>query len=231
MKWIFLKILPLILLTQIACGQDNVSTFKDYSDSNYSPFESFITLFPSFFFQNIIELKSYIRSDEFSNFKKINGDLSAVDAIYNHATNLTRGNTGIALLICTIATFDHYTIDIRVPVLKIRIPLTDETKKEFDARLKNLPSVIYNDSPPGYGDRDKLQHFFGSAFLTYAFESRTAADRYSEFVEVFEDNYIYSVGYDKRDIAANRDGQRFGFSLSKYHNTKPSDIITNKSAK
>jgi hypothetical protein len=231
MKWNLGKFLLLFLLIEAGCSQQNFTAKENYHEFNYSPYESFITLFPSFFLQNITELKSYIRSSEFSDFKKREGDLAAVDEIYNHAFNLTRGNTGIALLISTFATFDHFTVDLRVPILKIKIPLTNETKEEFEERLNSLPSKLYKDSPKGYGDRDKLQHFFGSAFLTYVFENKAAADRYSEFVEVFEDNYIYSVGFDVRDIAANRDGQRFGYGLSKYYRTKPSDILKNKSAK
>jgi hypothetical protein len=231
MRWNLEKFLLLFLLIAAGCSQSHLTMKENSREFNYSPYESFITLFPSFFLQNIIELKSYIRSNEFSDFKKREGDLAAVDGIYNHAFSLTRGNTGIALLISTFATFDHFTVDLRVPILKIKIPLTNETKKEFEERLNSLPSKLYKDSPKGYGDRDKLQHFFGSAFLTYVFENREAADRYSEFVEVFEDNYIYSVGYDVRDIAANRDGQQFGFGLAKYNNTKPSDILKNKLAK
>jgi hypothetical protein len=231
MKWNWENFLILFLLLTVGCSQPHLTTKENSPEYTYSPYESFITLFPSFFFQNIIELKSYIRSSEFSDFKKREGDLAAVDEIYFHAIELTRGNTGIALLICTIATFDHFTVDLRVPILQIKIPLTNETKEEFEKRLNSLPSKLYNNSPKGYGDRDKLQHFFGSAFLTYTFENKSAADRYSEFVEVFEDNYIYSVGYDKRDIAANKDGQMFGFRLSKFPDTKPSDILLNKSAK
>jgi hypothetical protein len=228
MSRLYLIIFILLIIIQTTSGQSTHILSEDSLNTSFSPFESFITLFPPFFFQNIIELKSYLRGGGFSTYKKQKGDLAATDEIFRRAIVLTKGNTGIALFICTLATFDHFTIDIRVPVLQLKIPLTDETTKEFKKRLNNLPSRIYNDSPSGYGDRDKLQHFFGSAFLTYVFDSKTAADGYSEFVEVFEDNYIYSVGYDKRDIIANRDGQKFGSSLLLDQNTKPSDILNNQ---
>ncbi len=171
-------------------------------------------------------MKSYVRSDEFSEFKKQNGDLAAVDEIFNHAYKITRGNTGIALFLCTSATLDHYTLGIRVPVLNIYIPLTDESKEEFQKRVENLPAQIYLNSPKTkHGDRDKLQHFFGSAFLMYTFESQDVAQSYSEFVEKFEDRYIKDGNYDIYDMKANEDGQRFGLALSKNQKTKPSDIL------
>lgn len=185
-----------------------------------------ITLFPPFLFQNISEMKSYVRSDEFSKFKNQNGDLAAVDEIFHHAYKLARGNTSIALLLCTSATLDHYTLGIRVPILNIYIPLTDETKEEFQRRVDNLPAQIYLNSPKTkHGDRDKLQHFFGSAFLMYVFESQDAAQNYSEFVEKFEDRYIKDGNYDIYDMKANEDGQRFGWLLMKNKNAKPSDIL------
>lgn len=202
---------------------------QDLSRIDYSAFESMITLFPPFLFQNISEMKSFVRSDEFSEFKNQNGDLAAVDEIFHHAYKITRGNTSIALLLCTSATLDHYTLSIRVPILNIYIPLSDETKEEFQRRVDNLPAQIYPNSPKTkHGDRDKLQHFFGSAFLMYTFESQDVAQSYSEFVEKFEDRYIKDGNYDLLDMKANEDGQRFGLALSKNQKTKPSDILSSR---
>lgn len=222
-----------IVLFFVALGYPQISFarthLQDSSRIYYSAFESMITLFPPFLFQNISEMKSYIRSDEFSEFKEQNGDLAAVDEIFHHAYKITRGNTGIALLLCTSATLDHYTLGIRVPILNIYIPLTDETKEEFQRRVDNLPVQIYPNSPKTqHGDRDKLQHFFGSAFLMYVFESKDAAQGYSEFIEKFEDRYIKDGSYDLRDMKANEDGQRFGLALSINQKTKPSDVLNSK---
>ncbi|MBM2842095.1 MAG: hypothetical protein HW412_2623, partial [Bacteroidetes bacterium] len=60
---------------------------------------------------------------------------------------------------------------------------------------------------------DKLQHFFGSAFLTYAFESQDVAARFGEFVEMEEERFIVEGSLDQRDIRANIQGQGFGFHL------------------
>lgn len=202
---------------------------QDSTGDSYSIFESMFTLFPSFLFQNISKMKSYVRSDEFSEYKNHYGDLAAVDEIFHQAYIITRGNTSIALLLCTSATLDHYTLGIRVPILNIYIPLTDETKEEFQRRVDNLPAQIYPNSPKTkYGDRDKLQHFFGSAFLMYVFESQNAAQDYSEFVEKFEDRYIKDGNYDIFDMKANEDGQKFGLALSNNQKTKPSDILSSR---
>ena len=202
------------------------ATTQTRSQPNYSIFESLITLLPPFLFKNISDLKYYIRGDKFSEYKLQNGDLEAVDEIYRTALHLTRGNTGIALLICTFATLDHYTLGIKIPIFNIYIPLTDETKEEYKQRVNNLPTQIYTNSPKTQsGDRDKLQHFFGSAFLVYVLESQTPANTYSEFIEKFEERYIKNGNYDLRDLIANEDGQRFGLQLSKNQNTLPSDIL------
>ncbi|MDI6780378.1 MAG: hypothetical protein QME25_09395 [Bacteroidota bacterium] len=222
-----------IVLLFVALGYPQINFarthLQDSSRIDYSAFESMITLFPPFLFQNITQLKSYLRSDEFSEFKKQYGDLIAVDEIFRKSIQFTKGNTGIALLLCTSATLDHYTLGIRVPILNIYIPLTDESKEEFQKRVDNLPTQIYPSSPKTkYGNRDKLQHFFGSAFIAYVFESSEVAERFSEFVEKGEDRYIKGGQYDNNDIEANRDGQLFGIELGKNQKTKPSDILNYK---
>lgn len=224
----------LFFLVALSFPQINfaVTQVQDSSRSDYSPFETMATLFPPFLIHNIIELKSFIRNDEFVKLKKQNGDLAAVDLIYQKAKELTRGNTGISLLICTIATLDHYTLGIKIPLINLYIPLTNETKEDFRKRTANLPTHFYSNSPSyPYGDRDKLQHIFGSAFLIYAFESEGLADRYSLFVEKIEDRYIKDGNYDERDMEANKDGQKFGWSLMRNKNAKPSEVFGSKESR
>lgn len=202
---------------------------QDSSRINYSVFDSMVTLFPPILLHNISELKSFIRSDEFLAYKKQNGDQDAVDSIFSKAKELTRGNIGISLLICAIATLDHYTLGIKIPLINLYIPLTNETKADYKKRTDNLPSHFYSNSPKYlYGDKDKLQHIFGSAFLIYVFETEGLAERYSLFVEKIEDRYIKDGNYDKRDIEANKDGQKFGRLLMDNKNTKPSDVLGSK---
>ena len=121
-------------------------------------------------FADVTSLRDYIRSEEFALLRAERGDLRAVDAIFEEASRLCWGNRGEALYVTAMATMDHRRVGVRVPELGpfLWLPLTSEFEGDFADRVARLPSALYPDSPPGTaGDRDKLQHFFGSAFLTF----------------------------------------------------------------
>jgi hypothetical protein len=190
------------------------------------PFEALLTWYPPLLVRDGIDLKDFIRSDAFAAFKKKAGDARAVDAIFVRAMSLTANNTAVALLIATVATFDHYVVGVRVPLLNLFFPLSDESHEEFDARVRNLPAAIYADTPPGaHGDRDKLQHFFGSAFIALAFESRDAARRVGDFIEIGEDAAIVDGVLDSRDERANWNGREFGTALLAGNRRYPSEFF------
>lgn len=191
-----------------------------------------ISFFAPFVFPKIIqdgfELKGYIRSEEFAAFKQQFGDLYAVDVIFDEAMRLSWNNAYEALLISLIATIDHSKFGVQLPVVGplLWIPLTSEFEDEYRSRVNALPTKIYKDTPAGIsGDRDKLQHFFGSAFLTYLFESRDAAQRIGEFIEWGEDKVIVDGALDERDFRANRQGQEFGLRLLEDRSTLPSPFF------
>lgn len=188
-----------------------------------------VSFFAPFFFPKIIQddfqLKEYIRSNAFAELKVTNGDLHAVDAIFDKAMRLSWNNIYEALLISFVATMDHSKFGVKIPLLGplLWVPLTSEFDDEFTSRVNALPSKLYDDSPPGrIGDRDKLQHFFGSAFLAYVFESRDAAQRIGEFIEWGEDKVIVDGALDERDFRANTHGQDFGLKLLEDENVLPS---------
>jgi hypothetical protein len=188
------------------------------------------TYFPPIFIQNGMELKSFIRSDTFNKLRLQYGDLKAVDAIFIRAMKLTNNNTAMALLLATKACFDHRTVGLKVPVFALFFPLSNESREEFKSRVANLPRKLYTDTPRGkIGDRDKLQHFFGSAFIAFAFESAEPAERTSEFVEKGEDLIIVDGTIDARDVRANRQGQRFGLALLENCYRVPSEFISSRS--
>ncbi len=190
------------------------------------PFEAFLTWYPPLLIRNGIELKDFIRSDAFAAFRKKAGDALAVDAIYVRAMTLTANNTAVALLLATVATFDHYVVGVRVPLLNLFFPLSNESYEEYAARVRNLPTGFYADTPPGErGDRDKLQHFFGSAFVALAFESRDAAQRVGDFIEIGEDAVIVDGVLDSRDERANWNGREFGIALLADNRRYPSDFF------
>lgn len=191
-----------------------------------------VSFFAPFFFPKVLQdeyaLKEYICSEEFARFKKMYGDLQAVDAIFNRALHLSWNNAYEALLISFLATMDHRAFGVRLPVVGslLWFPLTSEFEDEFRERRQSLPSALYPDTPhDATGDRDKLQHFFGSAFLALVTESADAAERLGMFIEWGEDRFIVDGAFDDRDIRAGRQGQRFGLGLMADKGLRPSRFL------
>ncbi len=189
-----------------------------------------VRFFAPFFLPKIVQdtyqLKEYILGEDFAMLRVREGDPAAVDAIYARALDLSWGNTGEALLLSMVATMDHRRVDVTLPLigLVIPVPLTGEFEDEFSQRLKALPSQLYRDSPRS-GDRDKLQHFFGSAFLVVVTESEKGADDVGFLVERGEARYVQGETVDVRDIRANRQGQRFGRALRDGRPVLPSTFL------
>lgn len=183
-------------------------------------------IFPIKVVQDESALRDLVVSPEFTSYRRARGDLAAVDFLFRRGLQLTWGNTGEALLICMLATFDHRIVGIRLPIIRIVLwlPLTGEFEEAFDRRVAALPSVLYPDTPPE-GDRDKLQHFFGSAFLSIAFGSTESADDVGEFVETEEEAFIIGGVNDPRDVRANREGQRFAEALATRVDALPSEFL------
>jgi len=87
-----------------------------------------------------------------------------------------------------------------------------------------LPSRIFADTP-AWGDRDKLQHFFGSALAAALTESEETAAHVGEFVEWGEDMFIVEGTVESRDTEANRRGARFGLALLLDRSVLPSSFM------
>ena len=191
-----------------------------------APFAALLTWFPPYFIAAETGLKDFIRTPEFDAWRRFAGDARAVDAIWVRAMALTANNTSLALLAATLATFDHEVVGLRIPALALYFPLTGESSGDFAARVRNLPASFYPDSPPGgHGDRDKLQHFFGSAWIAFTFESRGAAARVGNFVEEGEDAVIVDGVLDDRDARANWNGSEFGAALLAHNRIYPSSFF------
>jgi hypothetical protein len=190
-----------------------------------------------FLFPKIVQdgqsLKEFIRSEEFAAARTGRGDLYAVDLVFDTALRSSWDNPYEALLITFVAVMDHRTFGVRLPVVGelLWFPLTSEFSDDFAARVAALPARLYADTPAGSaGDRDKLQHFFGSALLTFLTESPDAAERAGEFVEWGEGEFIVGGFYDERDLRANRQGQRFARRLLADPAARPSVSLQDNDA-
>lgn len=173
-------------------------------------------------------LKEFVRSGEFAEVRSTLGDPAAVDTLFSRAKELSWGNLYEALLISALATLDHRRVGVRLPLIGplLWLPLTSEFDDDFRSRLAALPTRLYSDTPSdSAGDRDKLQHFFGSAFLAAVSESRDAARRVGEFVEWGEERFIVGGVTDERDLRADRQGQEFGIRVLARKGERPSQYL------
>ena len=172
-------------------------------------------------------IRTYVRDPRFVELTKLCGDHRAIDAIYLRSLRIAEYNIGRALFISMMAVVEHQKLDVRMPILEsVRLPLTFEEDSLFKARTKNLPARLYSDSPTDeHGDKDKLQHFFGSAYIAYATESPEFARSTGNVVEWGEAQFVVGGADDTRDRRANKQGEKFGHDLLSVKELLPSDYL------
>jgi len=177
--------------------------------------------------QDTRAIRSYVRDQRFADLSRLCGEMRTVDAIYQKALRIAEYEISRALFLGMMATLEHQNIEFRVPVIgSIGVPLTFEEDSLFQRRIRNLPRRLYHDSPSsGQGDRDKLQHFFGSAYLAYVSESQTFARSTGNMIEWGEAKFVVGGADDPRDRRANKQGEMFGHHLLTVRNLLPSDYL------
>jgi len=189
----------------------------------------FTDLLPSFL-NNEAHLKRFLRDERFYNLRKFYDDTLAVDAIFDRAMLIADDDVKHALLIATFAVMDHRHLGLRIPFLgSLYVPLTYESDSLFRIRRTHLPKKLLNDSRRT-SDKDKLQHFFGSAYVTYVFNSDAVARWFGDLLETGEESFVLGGRIDPRDKLANEKGREFGLRLLRDARTLPSDVLW-KSAK
>lgn len=159
---------------------------------------------------------------------KINmNDLSRVDSIYIKGLNFFEGDISETLLCLTFSCLPYNEIKVRFLFnTQLIIPLPSPPKKIFEKRLKNLPSKIFFDSPnTEFGDKDKLSHFFGNAFLKINSGIFNLSKFMGIFVEVIEKELCVDGTFDERDIITNYLGELFATVLKENKNILPSQIL------
>ncbi len=180
------------------------------------------------FYGGLFYITDYIASQEFIDLKATNSDLQLVDSIYEKALHFFEGDYSETFLCLTFATIPFEHIKFRLPVVgsQINIPLPSPRKSKFEARTKNLPKNLFIDSPQNdFGDKDKLSHFFGNAFLSYNFGWFNFSKFMGIFVEKVEDGFFIEGQYDIKDLIINNYGEAFGKAVKNNPDIKPSNIL------
>jgi hypothetical protein len=180
---------------------------------------------------HVYELRDSIRAyTEFSldpeSAFRLHTDLQRLDSIYIQAVELCEGDIREALLVCAVATLPYHTFPAVIPLtgIVIWVPVSTESRDDFARRLEALPSQLYLDSPR-YGDRDKLPHFFGSAWLYCLIRSSSIVSLIGHGIEIFEGLFKLEGSYDERDVEVNRLGMDFAKRLMENDETLPSEVF------
>ncbi len=173
-------------------------------------------------------LTKFIASDSFKNLSRTNSDPALADTIFLRAVTFYKNNYSDALLALMLATVPYKEVPLQVPLLNsiIYYPLTSAEDSIYEIKNKNLPRYLFFDSPQDdYGDKDKLAHFFGSAFLSYSTAFFDLGDLIGYFVEVFEESFKVQSSVDERDLLVNGLGKQFGEALKEDKSLLPSRIF------
>lgn len=223
---IILVLLFLLRIPSFAQCEGGLSWDFDEQDNEGFSIGSFLTeTFTPKLILDTKKIRAYVRNPRFSELTTRCGDLRAVDGIYLKALRIAGYDVARALFLSLMGTLEHQNVEFKIPVLGgLNVPLTFEQDSLFMERKKNLPSKIYPDTPPE-GDKDKLQHFFASAYLSYASESPELAKQSGDFVEWGEARFVVGGADDPRDKRANKHGDAFGRDLLVVKTILPSDYL------
>jgi len=231
-----LSLLVSVLFHEPACAQcddkpapDGLTWEFDEENSESFSFTGFLSdVFTPQLIRDTRNIRVYVRDPRFGELLRRCGDLRAVDGIFQKALRVAEFNIGRGLFLAMMACLEHQNVQVDMPVVgAVGLPLTFEEDSLFKARTANLPSRIYEDSPAGvHGDRDKLQHFFGSAYIAYVSEMPEIARATGNFIEWGEAKMIVGGADDVRDRRANKQGETFGHDLLYVKTLLPSDYLT-----
>lgn len=171
------------------------------------------------------ELRTFIATQPPMQYSR-EAHLARLNRIWNYAVYLSEGDIQTALFISTIATIPYHTFPAYVPLLGfgVTVPVSTESRAAFEKRYENLPALLYENSPGG-GDRDKLPHFFGAAFIQYRGRSPLLSAFAGESIEIAEKFFKLEGAYDARDIDVNYRGIAFAQTLRNGKDALPSEYF------
>ncbi|GAB6283465.1 MAG: hypothetical protein STSR0008_22340 [Ignavibacterium sp.] len=179
-------------------------------------------------FKSVDEISKFIASEHFKEMSLNINDLQLVDSIYKFALTINNYDYKETLLSLTFALIPFKKVPIQIPFTKIVLnyPLISSEDSIFYLKNKNLPKYFFLDSPQNdFGDKDKLAHFFGNAYLAYSTLFFEITNFIGYFVEVFEENFKVDSKIDYRDLYVNNLGKIFAKKLKANKNILPSDIL------
>ena len=178
--------------------------------------------------KEVVAISAYLASDRFLEDRKNVDDRAAINIIFHKAAEVCGGDTTEALLSASFACVPFNVIPAVTPIFNIKIPLRIYSADEetFQRKNRNLPRRFFLDTPRyGYGDKDKIAHFFGAAFITHASNSVELSEYIGYLVEVIESMLMVDP-IDERDIRADILGANFGELLLQKKQVQPSDVFT-----
>jgi hypothetical protein len=180
------------------------------------------------FSEGLLSISKYIAESDPGDITGYEESLTTIDSIYTFAVNTFNNDHSEALLCLTFATLPYSAIPIKTPFFRIGISiyLPSPGKDLFKKRFDRLPGIVFIDSPlNAFGDKDKLSHFFGNAFLSYSTSFFNISKFMGMFVELFENTFKIDGQVDERDLKTNFLGEIFGAALSKKGDLLPSQIL------
>ena len=198
-----------------------------FSGTGYGQIDFLRRVFEPRILQVTEALRDYIRTDIPLPIHDRDTELKDIDLIYAKGMELSRRDVSTALLAVSLAVLNRRDIKPTFPLVGIiKLPLPTEDSTDAVARIDRLPRYIFPDSPRDrWGDSDKLVHFFGSAYLSYATGMNNLPDAIGNWVEEGEVTFKLDSLQDPRDVFANRLGQQFGMALSEGRGVIPSDFL------
>ncbi len=161
----------------------------------------------------------YIASEEFDKSLQSHSPHLIVDSIFKYALSLADGDIADALLFCSVGTIPYTDFEMKFPLIgfPIKVFIFNIVDRDmFEKMIQHLPAKLFSDSPEGkFGDKDKLTHFFSSAFWAYTFNGNVS-NALGYFVENFEEGFKVQSKIDERDLMFNKLGIEFGLQLREY---------------
>jgi hypothetical protein len=174
--------------------------------------------------KNVVALSHKVVENHIQNRLSLN-QIEEVDTLYKQALAQCGGNVSEALLALTFTCLPYQSFAMRIPIIKLKLlyPLYSADTMTFLRKNSLLVNNVYFDSPKSkFGDRDKLAHFFGAAFLGYVTNTKCIPNFIGCFVEMFEEAFKVDDQVDLRDVRTNNLGGILGEHLRKNSNINPS---------